>query len=68
MTVGFQCQSAFFCYFFLQDFKDSRTCFVMRFQRRFVFVGYEISIRVGFAGSRDLNDGRFSVSVGFVLQ
>jgi len=52
--------------FFLQDFKNRRVCFVMRFQRRFVFVGYKISIRVGFAGSRDLNDGRFSVSVGFV--
>jgi len=67
VTVGFQCQLVLFCYFFLQDFKDSRICFVMRFQRRFVFVGYEISIMVGFAGSRDLNNGRFSVSVFFVL-
>jgi len=52
---------------FFYEILKSRICFVMRFQQRFVFVGYEISIRVGFVGSRGLNDGRFSVSVCFVL-
>jgi len=30
-------------------------------------VGYEISATVGFAGLGNINDGRFSMSVGFVL-
>jgi len=49
----------------------------MRFQRQLVLLGYEISLMVsffplrisltvGFVGSQGLNDGRFSVSVGFV--
>jgi len=37
------------------------------FQRQSVLFCYEISITFGFVGSRDLSDGRFSVSVGFLL-
>jgi len=53
MTVGFQYQLVVLLYSFT------------RFQRQSVLFRYEISTMVGFAGSRGLNDGRFSVSVGF---
>jgi len=55
MTVGFQYQLIVLVYSFT------------RFQRQSVLFRYEISMMVGFAGSQDLNDSRFSVSVGFVL-
>jgi len=55
MTVGFQYQLIVLVYSFT------------RFQRQSVLFRYEISTMVGFAWSRGLNDGRFSVSVGFVL-
>jgi len=53
MTVGFQYQLIVLVYSFT------------RFQRQSVLFRYEISTMVSFAGSRGLDDGRFSVSVGF---
>jgi len=66
---------------FLCFFNDGRFCSVMRsqwrlvlflcsfsrFQRHSVLFRYEILMMVGFVRLRDLNDGWFSESVGFVL-
>jgi len=42
-------------------------CSFTRFQRQSALIRYEISMMVGFVWLRDLNDGRFSVSISFVL-
>jgi len=52
----------------LLDFNDGRFCSVTRSQWQSVLLGYEISMAVSFGGLCDLIDGKFSISVIFLLR